>query len=325
MIVDEVRSGQVKVDVLVHFHTCDFAGISRVKGVWSKSLSLFAEKSITTSSWLLQRQHRSMRPSLSQRRLNQKASRPRGSKSQPRSFLYWRPALLKRWPRNWASRHQKWYSVIIMSRSCMNPQDGAWPSMHLMHWTGSIRLARRCCRSRILPRGRRAGGWTHFSTTNERYPLSTSLLIQSRFARQNSADEIKEYVKPFDWSYTTDYKGTVLSSEKPFTPSEEPIPIELLKRPDPILLFDDIVIYEDELADNGISMLSVKIRVMPERLLLLMRFFMRLDNVLLRLRDTRVYIDFETGKVIREYIEKEEKYEAIAQVSRSLKSHSLDY
>lgn len=85
------------------------------------------------------------------------------------------------------------------------------------------------------------------------------------------------------------------------------------------------MIYEDELADNGISMLSVKIRVMPERLLLLMRFFMRLDNVLLRLRDTRVYIDFETGKVIREYIEKEEKYEAIAQVSRSLKSHSLDY
>ncbi|KAI5304775.1 hypothetical protein KEM56_005948 [Ascosphaera pollenicola] len=135
-------------------------------------------------------------------------------------------------------------------------------------------------------------------------------------SRQNPSEDIKEYVKPFDWSYTTDYKGTVLSTERPFTPTDEQIPIELLKRPDPILLFDEIVIYEDELADNGISMLSVKIRVMPERLLLLMRFFMRLDNVLVRLRDTRVYIDFNTGRVIREYIEKEEKYEALAELIR---------
>ena len=69
------------------------------------------------------------------------------------------------------------------------------------------------------------------------------------------------------------------------------------------------MLYEDELADNGISMMSCKIRVMPSRLLLLSRFFMRLDNVLFRIRDTRVYIEFSTAKVIREYVAREEKYE----------------
>ena len=75
------------------------------------------------------------------------------------------------------------------------------------------------------------------------------------------------------------------------------------------------MLYEDELADNGISMLSCKIRVMPSRLLLLARFFMRLDNVVIRLRDTRVYVDFDTGEVIREYLAKEEQYENVRQVS----------
>lgn len=74
------------------------------------------------------------------------------------------------------------------------------------------------------------------------------------------------------------------------------------------------MLYEDELADNGIAMLSCKIRVMPSRLLLLTRFFMRLDNVLVRLRDTRVYVDFDTGEVIREHLSKEAEYEKVREV-----------
>lgn len=121
-------------------------------------------------------------------------------------------------------------------------------------------------------------------------------------------------MKPFDWSYTTDYKGTLHDNGRSFEETTKTIPVELLKRPDPILFFDEVVLYEDELADNGITMLSCKIRVMPERLLLLMRFFMRLDNVLFRLRDTRVYIDFQTMEVVREYQAKECEYEKVRQV-----------
>ena len=80
------------------------------------------------------------------------------------------------------------------------------------------------------------------------------------------------------------------------------------------MFFDDVMLYEDEMADNGITMLSIKIRVMPQRLLLLSRFFMRLDNVLVRMRDTRVYVDFGTREVIREYVAKEDRYETVREV-----------
>ena len=134
-------------------------------------------------------------------------------------------------------------------------------------------------------------------------------------ARQEKHQSITEVVKPFDWSYTTDYKGTLLSSSHTFKASKQEIPLHLLRRQDPILFFDEVMLYEDEMADNGITMLSCKIRLMPARLLLLCRFFMRLDNVLFRIRDTRVYADFSTGEVIREYIAKEDVYEAVRLVS----------
>lgn len=74
------------------------------------------------------------------------------------------------------------------------------------------------------------------------------------------------------------------------------------------------MLYEDELADNGIAMLSCKIRVMPARMLLLSRFFMRLDNVIFRIRDTRIYVEFGTGEVIREYVAKEDGFESVRKV-----------
>ncbi|CRG90429.1 Type 2A phosphatase activator TIP41 [Talaromyces islandicus] len=128
-------------------------------------------------------------------------------------------------------------------------------------------------------------------------------------SREHTHEGIKDVVKPFDWSYSTDFKGTLRPESPPFSPTNDQIPIELLKRPDPILFFDDVILYEDELADNGISMLSCKIRVMPERLLLLSRFFMRLDNVVVRLRDTRIYVDFDKAEVIRDYQAREMSYE----------------
>lgn len=133
--------------------------------------------------------------------------------------------------------------------------------------------------------------------------------------RQHVHEDIKEVIKPFDWSYSTNYKGTVSTSDNAphFQPSSTPIPIALLTRPDPILFFDEVMLYEDELADNGITLLSCKIRVMPARLLLLSRFFMRLDGVIFRIRDTRLFIEFATGEVIREYTAREEKYEIVQQ------------
>lgn len=137
--------------------------------------------------------------------------------------------------------------------------------------------------------------------------------------REKTHEGIKEVVKPFDWSYTTNYKGTITKG-KPFeTPTlqdAKPIPIELLRRPDPILFFEEVVLYESELDDNGISVLSCKVRVMPARMLLLCRLFMRLDKVLVRIRDTRIYIDFNTGEVIRDYTEKEEAFNTLKEAGQ---------
>ena len=139
--------------------------------------------------------------------------------------------------------------------------------------------------------------------------------------REKKHEGITEVVKPFDWSYSTKYKGTEHSKSLLLEPAASPIPIELLKRPDPIVFFDEVMLYEDEMADNGITQLSCKVRVMPARLLLLCRFFMRLDGVMVRIRDTRVYIEFSTCEVIRQYTAREEKYEALRQVRFSRIKH----
>lgn len=74
------------------------------------------------------------------------------------------------------------------------------------------------------------------------------------------------------------------------------------------------MLYESELDDNGVSIFSCKVRVMPERMLLLCRLFMRLDNVIFRVRDTRIYVDFKTAKVTREYTATEEKFDKVEAV-----------
>ena len=153
-----------------------------------------------------------------------------------------------------------------------------------------------------------------------------SKTVMLRRGREKKHEGITEVVKPFDWSYSTDYKGSLRQADPPFESSHKAIPLELLKQPDPIVFFDEVMLYEDEMADNGITTLSCKVRVMPTRLLLLSRFFMRLDNVLVRIRDTRVYVEFATREIIREYVAREEKYEIVREVRHSkglsnIKSH----
>lgn len=133
-------------------------------------------------------------------------------------------------------------------------------------------------------------------------------------ASREESEGIKEVVRPFDWSYSSDYKGTITHGPE-FTPSPSAsIPIELLKRPDPILFFEEVVLYESELDDNGISLFSCKVRVMAERMLLLCRNFMRLDDVLVRVRDTRIFVEFREGKVVRDYAEREGAFDDVKKV-----------
>ncbi|KAL0473480.1 TipA protein [Neurospora intermedia] len=176
----------------------------------------------------------------------------------------------------------------------------------------------------------RPTGWSiEFNAEDalERVDKTGEKMLQVAYAgkwsssREKTSAGISEVVKPFDWSYTTDYCGTERPGPTGGTEGKETklhgnentpdIPIELLKRRDPILFADEVVLYESELDDNGCSIVSVKLRVMEHRMLLLCRMFMRLDNVLVRVRDTRVYVDFDKEEVIREYTEREDKFENV--------------
>lgn len=81
--------------------------------------------------------------------------------------------------------------------------------------------------------------------------------------------------KPYDWTYTTIYTGHTEPEESRFVPSwtssdeTDPaynIPIAELTRPDPILFYAEIPLFEDELHDNGSSALIVRIVSRPFRL-----------------------------------------------------------
>lgn len=121
-----------------------------------------------------------------------------------------------------------------------------------------------------------------------------------------------ESVKPYDWTYSTNYKGSVRTKSAQFVATQNRIPTDRLLQPDPILFYDEAILFEDELGDNGILMLLTKIRVMPSCMLLLCRFFLRVDDVVFRIRDTRLFVDFDSNQVLREYKVQQADYADLA-------------
>eukprot|EP00741_Cyanophora_paradoxa_P015302 tig00000194_g14771.t1 len=137
------------------------------------------------------------------------------------------------------------------------------------------------------------------------------------WSQRKNPESVKEKLHlNFDWTFSTKYRGTVSKLES--TPTLERINVEQLKVPDPILFFEDIVLFEDELHDNGISLLTVKTRVMPKYFLALLRFYLRVDGVLVRIADTRVYHEFGAAHVLREYRLQEAQEAALTEEQRSV-------
>ncbi|XP_057583431.1 TIP41-like protein isoform X3 [Hippopotamus amphibius kiboko] len=93
---------------------------------------------------------------------------------------------------------------------------------------------------------------------------------------RTEGEHSKEVIKPYDWTYTTDYKGTLLGES-----------------------------------------LKLK-RVMPSSFFLLLRFFLRIDGVLIRMNDTRLYHEADKTYMLREYTSRESKIANLMHVSPSL-------
>ncbi|KIK67721.1 hypothetical protein GYMLUDRAFT_789513 [Collybiopsis luxurians FD-317 M1] len=136
--------------------------------------------------------------------------------------------------------------------------------------------------------------------------------------------------KPYDWTYTTTYRGhsssdhaqslsssmasMALNSDSGLSLSTQAsssgrsewhpsstssshnhttIPMAELTHPDPIVFYAEVPLFEDELHDNGSSALVVRIRVMPTCTFILSRFTLRVDGVLFRTFDIRIYSSLE--------------------------------
>ncbi|XP_078265292.1 TIP41-like protein isoform X2 [Rhinoraja longicauda] len=95
--------------------------------------------------------------------------------------------------------------------------------------------------------------------------------------QESRADsEHSKVVKPYDWTFTTNYKGTLLG-------------------------------------DN----LKLK-RVMPSSFFVLLRFFLRVDGVLIRTNDTRVYHEADKNYLLSEYSSRESYISALQNVPQYL-------
>lgn len=136
----------------------------------------------------------------------------------------------------------------------------------------------------------------------------------SRLQKHAQSDVTMEVYKPYDWTYSSEYRGTCNAQWT--RDDEHAIPTDKLTSANPILFYDDMVLYEDELGDNGISVLSVKVRAMKDCLLVLQRLFVRVDEVLLRIYDTRLYVDFDTNEIIREFKVQQDDYKSVVARTR---------
>ena len=140
----------------------------------------------------------------------------------------------------------------------------------------------------------------------------------------------KNTVTDFDWTYTTYYSGHFSCTESG-TPAnvavsnstEDSIDYARLRQRDPILWHDAVNLFEAELDDNGNGQLNVKIRVMPSCFFCLSRFWLRVDGMLLRVLDTRLYHVFGTDKLVFEKSVREITYDQLK--SQGMSTNDRDY
>ncbi|GKV43210.1 hypothetical protein SLEP1_g50529 [Rubroshorea leprosula] len=144
-------------------------------------------------------------------------------------------------------------------------------------------------------------------------PVEVPAAAKWKFRSKPSQQVILDY----DYTFTTPYFGSEaieIDSDKHgsgevykqnsslhWEDSEEKLDLVALALKEPILFYDEVVLYEDELADNGVSLLTVKV--------------LRVDGVLMRLRDTRMHCVFDKNAntvIIRERCWRESTFEALS-------------
>ncbi|KAI1294986.1 TIP41-like protein [Halotydeus destructor] len=133
-------------------------------------------------------------------------------------------------------------------------------------------------------------------------------------ARADCQFSKRQIVKPFDWTYSTRYQGTLLqrsvgdgdnSTKFEVKVTGDRIDMNKLKQKDEILYYDSIDLFEDELADHGVAHLSVKVRVMRGSYFILLRYFLRVDGTKAQVIDTRYFHEVSNDFILKEFTVRE--------------------
>ena len=156
------------------------------------------------------------------------------------------------------------------------------------------------------------GGWARASA--EKGSAGVQVPMASLPSWRERAQEIEskgedQSGRDFDWTYSSDYAAVASLAEGSdaesagcaWRPHAGPgLEMALLRRTDvPILLFTDLTLYSDDLHDAGESEMRMRLRVMPGCFFVLLRHWLRVDGVLMRQRDTRLFHKFGSAYVVR--------------------------
>ena len=115
-----------------------------------------------------------------------------------------------------------------------------------------------------------------------------------------------------DWTFTTPYKGHIEHSGPVVVErTEECIPVQRLGISNPILWGGEVIFYEAELDDCGQCKFGIRIRAMGDCFYALLRLYLRVDHVVVRIFDTRIFHGFESRYILREFQAKESTYEEL--------------
>ena len=168
-------------------------------------------------------------------------------------------------------------------------------------------------------------------------PARVEVSMASKWKDRDTSqiEDFKELEVISDWTYSTPYKGTIQyldknterikndldldltgeesaeNSEIKIERTEDEIPVHRLTPENPIVHYMEIEMFEDELEDCGHTMSKVRFRIMKDCFYALVRYYVRVDGVIVRILDTRIFHDFSTNEILREFWYKEATYQEL--------------
>jgi len=131
------------------------------------------------------------------------------------------------------------------------------------------------------------------------------------FSCINNSDEIKNLFKNENFEDKT-FKNEINDALN--------IPIEKLGPNNPIIHYEEINFYEDELNDNGICQTKIRFRIMDDCFYGILRSYLRVDNVTIRNMDTRIFHAFGENNIIRMFTVKDMSYDQLKKIGFSFSS-----